>query len=655
MEQYTQNQLAAIREQMELEALLAPQPSLGESSVAGGDQLPATMRTLSPLEEVLKSLGRRQPQPELYDPSWEQQAPQLTNANDSYVDQVYNLIGDNIPFGDRGRQAYQGAGDIIDQTGRIVDGAVDYLGEPYQVSGAQFVEDGVTNTKEGIEQGKPLKALGGAGMVATAALPFAGGAAAKLFSNVPRGMATGGAIGLSPELASEALSADTLNAAGPDEAMMQLLKQQALLSKQQADLQTKANDAERDMDHELQSGKGPRYEAAQRKYRDAQRRYDDLNTSLTAVRDQINHMRNENSPENIRKQRALDLKQQADTPIKELYPWLPSTLSTAAGALSGGLGARAGYLSSKNYNDNAQKISQKWGSAVEDAYNPTDLVKAQRGASEAQHFGNQLDDLGSKSVAQKFSPSPHMFGAMAAGEGAQLLPTAIDYGRSSPGSELRKKTEKDFELTQENLPNILGRVGMGAFMGYMPYSIAKGKFTKKIEPERFDAETNAIKENFNGKDALSHYGDGRKLNKLKGVEDFYSSRQNKLQNDAQTRQSADRKLLDASPKPPSHDNTGPKPLRGRGASLDADARNPTGRDTQRQSPSRRQTSRKPSKAEEIKIREQIAKDKHKNNNRKPIRQDYERLEDFLSAKARAQKTAKGKFTGGYKGGKPKKK
>lgn len=94
------------------------------------------------------------------------------------------------------------------------EGAESSLSDNLALAPIQMAISGAQNTKEGIEEGKPLKSLGGAGMVAASALPFSSKIAAQLFSSIPKGLASGTAISASPILAEEALNASPAYAEG---------------------------------------------------------------------------------------------------------------------------------------------------------------------------------------------------------------------------------------------------------------------------------------------------------------------------------------------------------------------------------------------------------------------------------------------------------
>ncbi len=144
-------------------------------------------------EQILSSLGRRTPD---YSPDTTPDGRPLMRSRE-------RTLGDHIRDVMPGSEAYNRFGDVVD-----------YLGQPYQVSSAQFAEDGIDKFSEGVEEGKPLKALGGAGMVGLTALPFAGRAAGQMFATIPRSLGTGAAVTTAPLLAEEAFDASPAYAAG---------------------------------------------------------------------------------------------------------------------------------------------------------------------------------------------------------------------------------------------------------------------------------------------------------------------------------------------------------------------------------------------------------------------------------------------------------
>lgn len=94
------------------------------------------------------------------------------------------------------------------------EGAEEGIANSLSLAPIRMAVSGAQNTKEGIEEGKLLKAVGGTGMVAASALPFSSKIAAQLFSTLPRGLASGGAISASPLLAEEALDSSPAYADG---------------------------------------------------------------------------------------------------------------------------------------------------------------------------------------------------------------------------------------------------------------------------------------------------------------------------------------------------------------------------------------------------------------------------------------------------------
>ena len=477
MQPYTPEQIEEINRQMSVQSLLQEQDSMINQTPArpGGDELPETMHTLSPLQQLLESLGRRQPQPELYDPSWEPEMPGLRASDDvSMGDAISNLAP---LLGDRGGSMVRAIGDGVNNTGQFAgaagQGIYDYLRKPYQVAPAQFAEDGFGYASEGIEEGKPLKTAGGVGMMATAALPFSGGLAAKAFSGPMRAFASGTAIGASPQLAQEAFSATPAKA---DDQVMKLLEQQGAIQQQ-------LKSAARAMTYEQQSGRGPKWEAAKQQY-------DNLASSLSAVQEQVKFLREQNSPENARKQQQLDQQMEANTPFREKYPWAVPAVQSASGGLAALLGFGSQFGKTRRFNKAADDISERWGDAVTRAKDPTDLITAGQAAKEAQHFGKQMDNLQHESFLSKLMPSAAGSAAFALGDAAPMLPLIADKLQSQPGSELYEKSSK--ELSLDNWKEIAGRMAGGGLFNLIPYKTGKAFAPNKKISKRYDAETSAL-------------------------------------------------------------------------------------------------------------------------------------------------------------------
>lgn len=443
-------------------------------------------RRIRSLKDMANALGRQQ---ETYDPSLDQ--PQLNSRGTRLGNYLYNAIPS---------RASEKVADFLDD-------AYGFLKDPYQVSGAQFAEDGYTAADEGIEEGDPLKAAGGLGMMAMTALPFSGKVGQAAFNGPLRAAVSGGAISASPLLAQEAFSADEAMAA--DDKVMLLLKQQGEINRQRSDLK-------KSMDKEARTGKGPNWEALKSEY-------DDLGSTLSAIQSQIEHERSANSFETQLKNKDLERKQEANTPFREKYPWAVPAVQVGAGALAGLLGFGSQWNKNTKFNKATGDISRRWGKSVKDANDPTDLLRAERAADEAQNFGKVMDDATQTKLSDYLIPSVAGTAAFTAGDAAAMLPIVADKLQSEPGSPLYEKASEEMSL--QNWPEIMGRMAAGGLFNLIPYKAGKATADwarPKNTPKRYDAETEALKP-LSRKGAGKYYK-GKASDDLLNAEDFYASR-----------------------------------------------------------------------------------------------------------------------------------
>lgn len=619
-------QIEEIKREMALAALLNEQTRVlnADAAAPGGDELPATMRTPSPLERFLESIGRRPPQPEIYDPSWEQPGPSLASRA--------------VPAGDDGVPAFpppsevsrgeawrsiapsglDWVGDGMDAVGGIADGigeaAYDVYSKPYLASGAQMVEDGAGYAYEGMEEGKPLKTVGGVGMMATPAVMALNPLMRTAFNGPVKATLSGGMIGASPQLAAEAFGAK--NALASEDQMMMLLKQQSTL-------QQRAQAAADTMRREQESGRGPKWEAAKREY-------DDLSSSLKAVDAQITHMRNATSPEELRKQKRLDQESEANVPFREKYPWAVPAVQSGAGALAGFLGWKGQAGRAGEFNRATDDISQRWEKSIKAANDPTDLLAAGRGAREAQGYGAMMDRLERPgkldSLAAFFTPSKGGSAAFAAGDAAPMMPLIVDKMQAQPGSELEKQTKE--ELSFDNWKDIASRMAAGGIFNMIPYKAGKAMGPDKKTPKRYDAESEALAPFTKDKNGIEDHYRGFTERDGVDVERIYQDRRRRRQV-ADGLERVDKELLETP--------AGRKDLR--------EAERLQQQQNQRQSRRGESSSQAQDTSSYLKAREAYHTYK-KRKNAKPER-TQQLLTKLRSEQAKAQSKKGGRWDGGY--------
>lgn len=465
----------------------------------------------------------------------EQETPQiradksLTAKLGSYIQQ----LGDDAreAHGKRqadGRTPLKRFGDYILFGTPEYEGAEEGVADALATAIPRFAVQGGASLKEGVEEGDPLKTLGGAGMLAASALPLGGKLAAKAFSSIPRGAIAGGTIGALPDLASGAYSPDI--ALAEEDVLQGLYQQKAGLSRQR-------QEALSNMEAEARTGRGPRYEAAKQ-------RYDQLSTQLQALDQQIQFEQEKTSPkaklelEQLRQEgeddRATKL---AGRPFRERHPYLSKALPIFAGAISGGLGSKAGLTQSRQFNKAADQLSDAWQNAINKARRPDDLLEAAHAARASQHYPKQMDALQNGKLGERLIPSPEMQGALVANELAFLAPPLYDKFTTAPNSPAYQEAEQ--ALSPEGL---LTRLASGGALGAAAYKVGKGFTNHKRKPQRFDAETEALKPVVEHRGGPLGYYKKHANDDLLDVEQLYASRRQRRQ-DADAVRQAEQALL----------------------------------------------------------------------------------------------------------------
>ena len=247
--------------------------------------------------------------------------------------------------------------------------------------------------------------------------------------------------------------------------------------------------ADRERQIEMRTGKGPRHDAAMAAYEDVAAR-------LGALDRMIQGKERENSPEfklemqakQTEQDRAQRLKE-ANTPFKEKFadymPWAP--IVAALGAYGLGRTIKGRYVD--KFNTKVDDLNSRWSGVTEKgnaALKRGNMKSATQLSDEAKELRDQLDAI------QKKGPGGTLaaVGAGASvGELSQLGPTAIDYARATPGSELYDKTME----SMTNPTELAGRVAQGAALGGVPAEIGSTLAKSKLRaPTGFKAETTGL-------------------------------------------------------------------------------------------------------------------------------------------------------------------
>jgi hypothetical protein len=199
----------------------------------------------------------------------------------------------------------------------------------YLLSGAQMAGEGLQSAREGSLAGDPVRAAGGLGEAALAAVPGMGKAGEALVATAPRlaAMLTAGTV--APMAAEGAFSSSPASAAETSNPLPGLYADRQRLSNQIAQT-TKARDIEG------RTGKGPHY-------RDLDAQVQSLTTQLGGLDQMIRHNEDANSPEHqqdlAQRQKQIDdqnAKAELDKPFQERHPYISLGMTAAAPFVAAG-------------------------------------------------------------------------------------------------------------------------------------------------------------------------------------------------------------------------------------------------------------------------------------------------------------------------------
>lgn len=200
----------------------------------------------------------------------------------------------------------------------------------YLLSGIPMAKQGLQSAREGSLAGDPIKAFGGLGQAALAALPAVGKAAVPLYETMPRlsAMLTAGTV--APMAAEGAFSSSPAEAGEKATPLEGLYADRSRLS-DQLQTATAARDAE------ARTGKGPKYLAA-----DAEVKR--LTSQIGGLDSMIRDENEKTSPAAIARQKQADYEQQKaneraelDKPFAERHPYINEAMTLGAPTLSAAL------------------------------------------------------------------------------------------------------------------------------------------------------------------------------------------------------------------------------------------------------------------------------------------------------------------------------
>lgn len=324
-----------------------------------------------------------------------------------------------------------------------------------------------------------------AGVTGGPANAVTSGAKAVAGSPLAQKLAAAGAtiLGLTaPSMANKGEGQAGQSMAPSNQAYLDLLGQQSALQKRLDEARAKMEAAQRSMDLQEKTGRGPKYNEALQSLTQAKADFSGLDTQMKALIPAIANEQKKTDPAYL-----LELKQEEDkvaeekkrrtmnTSVKEMFsdvaPVAPA--GSAVLALAAGKGIKGAYVD--KYNKNMNELSTRWGEAVKGT---------NKGLAEA--LQKEATDLAAKGPGGTWSAIGTGIGI---GELGQVLPVAADYAKAVPGSDLYKKTVEGMQ----NPAEVGGRMFTGALLGGIPAKVGSSFAARNaVRPTGYAAETRSM-------------------------------------------------------------------------------------------------------------------------------------------------------------------
>lgn len=267
-----------------------------------------------------------------------------------------------------------------------------------------------------------------------------------------------------------------------NQAYLDLLGQQSALQKRLDEARAKMEAAQRSMDVQEKTGRGPKYNEALQALTGAKADYNTLDTQMRSLLPAIANEQKKTDPEYLlkldqEKQKVAEEQKRRtmNTSVKELFadvaPYAPGISATLA--LGAGAGLKGAYV--KKFNENMTDLNTRWGKAVEGG-NKT-LAEALQAEAKA------LADKGPKGTGAAIGTG------VAIGEFGQVLPIAADYAKAIPGSDLYNKTTD----SMKDWGDVGGRMLTGALLGGIPAKVGSSIAARNtVRPTGYAAETRSM-------------------------------------------------------------------------------------------------------------------------------------------------------------------
>lgn len=254
----------------------------------------------------------------------------------------------------------------------------------YLLSGIPMGIEGAQKARQGSLEGDPIKAAGGIGQAALAALPAAGKAAAPIYETLPglAGLLTAGTV--APMAAEGAFSSTPAEAGEQTSPLQGLYADRSRLSDQ-------LQNATRARDAEGRTGKGPKYQAA-----DAE--VSRLTSQIGGIEGMIRDENEKTSPEAIARQKQADFEQQKaneraelDKPFAERHPYINTAMAVGGPTLAGALS----FAGMRGVANKGNKLLQD----LQDARQAGDTIGMQEAAARLSSWENPLTRYSKQTAA----------------------------------------------------------------------------------------------------------------------------------------------------------------------------------------------------------------------------------------------------------------
>lgn len=386
----------------------------------------------------------------------------------------------NTTLGDLAAQAIgPSAGPIasgIERGARTVaDTAINLTGIPMAAEAGE-------NLAAAEATGDVVRGVGAIGQGLTAAIPYTR-AGRAVFATAPRAVAAGGTAGAAGLYASEAHA--QRRKAGQEPAPPAAAPSDDGLTPEQ---RTERDGLKRQIDAGQFASRAARSAAIER--------FREINSISNDYLQQKNRDRAGLEAEGKKREAEETARtKRQNTPVKELLTDFMPYVPIAAGAVAGGVGARVkgGYV--EQFNERLSGVSTRWKSAVDEAQaalQSGDVALARQKAIEAERFASAFKEIADKGAG---GTGQAVAAGIGVGEFSQALPLAVDYARSSPGSDLYNETMG--ALT--DLPGLAGRVMNGAALGGIPAKITSSVAGRNVKvPAGYGPETEGLRRRTSG-------------------------------------------------------------------------------------------------------------------------------------------------------------